>query len=254
MLGENFRHRINQTGEIVTSSVGGATTLHRTMRRLAPRIDVILGLAAVFLAASFVLFGTPVGLGLLFSGSAIGVLGVALAGLSWARQRSLRVLRATLQTTVENDATPCISADRNGFVVYANEAALSRFGPISGGSIVAILAELVASPGPLVRRIQAVADEQGRASEELALRRGTLRLQAHKVAADCLLWRFDDVQDRSMSTGVAAETLAIPMFVHAKSGNVPFMNEAMVRTLGRRDEELHTVDSDLPVRSGGKHK
>ena len=33
------------------------------MRRLAPRIDVILGLAAVFLAASFVLFGTPVGLG-----------------------------------------------------------------------------------------------------------------------------------------------------------------------------------------------
>ncbi|MEL7459322.1 MAG: ATP-binding protein [Pseudomonadota bacterium] len=223
------------------------------MRRLAPRIDVILGLAAAFLAVSFVLQGSPVGLGFLFSGAAIGALGLALAALSWARQRSLRLLRATLANTIENDATPCVSADRNGFVVYANEAAVSRFGPVSDGSIVTILAELVASPGPLVRRIQAIAEEQGRAAEDLTLRRGTLRLQAHKIAADCLLWRFDDAQDRLTSTGAGPESLAIPMFVHTKSGDVPYMNDAMVRMLGQSADTLEAIVSDLPIRSGGNH-
>ncbi|MEO1239830.1 MAG: ATP-binding protein, partial [Pseudomonadota bacterium] len=237
----------------MTTSVGVATTLHRTMRRLSPRIDVVIVLAALLLAGSFLLQGSAAGLGFLFSGAAIGTLGAVLAGLSWARQRNLHMLRATLASTVENDVTPCISADQSGFIVYANGAAHARFGPMSGGSIVGVLADLVASPGPLVRRIQASAEENGRAVEDLALRRGTLQVEAQKVAADCLLWRFVDGEERLTPPATSVESLGIPMLVAAKDGGVSFMNEALIRTVGRRPDTLDAVITDLPVRSGGNH-
>ena len=197
--------------------------------------------------------GTPVGLGLLFAGGSIGTLGLFLAALSWSRQRALRLLRATLASTVDKDPTPCISADRDGFVVYANEAAIDRFGTLAGASIVSVLSSLVAAPGPMIRRMQALAEEEGTATEEFTLRRGALRLQVHGVAADCLLWRFDDLKDRASAGGVTAETLGIPMLVHTASGEVSFMNEAMVRLLGRREDSLDAIVADGPVRSGANH-
>ncbi|MEL7026036.1 MAG: ATP-binding protein [Pseudomonadota bacterium] len=230
-----------------------ATTVHRVTKRLAPRVDVLLGIAAACVAVSVLVWGTTFGAALLFAGAGIGCLGAALATLSWTRQRGLRRLRSTLSRIVDHDTTPCLSADRDGFIVYANIAAMDRFTPQAGSSIVSVLSELVASPGPMVRRLQAAAEEAGAISEDLATRRGTLRLQVHTIGSDCFLWRLDDVKDRASPSGVAAETLAVPMFVYSRSGSISFKNEALDRLVGRTVETLDEFITDLPIRSGGLH-
>ncbi len=237
----------------MTTTADAVTTAHRTMRRIAPRIDVLAGVAAACVALSVPFQGNFVGLFLLATGLGIGGLAFCLGIMVWARNRTLRRLRLMLGEVVAYDPTPSLAADRDGMLVHANQAAFDRYAPNAGASVPSVLANLVASPMPLVRRLQTRAEENGRAIETVALRRGTLRLGVQKLPGDCFLWKFDERSDGHASD-LAASQLSLPMCVVAKDESLASVNEAMQRLVGSAPQKLEDLIIDLPLRSGGLHQ
>ncbi len=189
---------------------------------------------------------------LLFAGGAVAALGGLVAIVGWARQRHLRGLRSILSRVVENDAVPCLAADAEGRLIHANAAARERYAPAGDATLVSVVSDLVASPGPLLHRLRARAEDAGAATEDVVLRRGYLRLAVHALGADCSLWRLEDMADRPTARG-DGETISLPMFTITKAGTVPTTNEAFCRLVGPRREQLSDIVADPPVRSGAVH-
>ncbi|MDJ1007100.1 MAG: ATP-binding protein [Paracoccaceae bacterium] len=233
--------------------VGPASTLVRAAVDVAPRLDVLAALAGACLVGSMVLDGSTGGMVLLFAGSAVATLGIAVGLAQWGRQRHLRGLRAILSRVVDHDAAPSLTAKADGRVIHANAAAIARFAPESGATIVSVLSGLVASPGPLLHRLRTAAEATGAASEDITLRRGFLRVSVHSVGADSYLWRLEDIADRP-SSGPGAEAIGLPMFTVTKAGTVPLMNDALRRLIGPGAEQVSDIVADLPIRSGMVHR
>jgi len=235
----------------VLNPSGPVGTLARSAVDLAPRVDVLAGLAGICLVFAMLLGGSTAGLVMTFAAGAMAAL-AGLVGLAlWARQRHLRNLRAILGRVVEKDPSPCLATVADGTIVHANEAARQRFGPGADATVLHVLGDLVALPGPLVHRLGAAAEAAGSASESVALRRGRLHVAVQAIGADCYLWRFDDMADRPGA--VAGEGIGLPMFTLTKSGEVPMVNEALRHLIGRPGEELSDILADPPLKSGTVH-
>ena len=231
---------------------GATASLARSAIDIAPRVDVLVGLAGLCLLAAMLLGETHAGLVMLFSGGAVAALAGVVAVVGWMRQRHLRGLRAILSEVVDKDATPCLSADVEGRIIHANAAARQRFEPGNEATVVSVLSDLVAAPGPLLHRLRGGAEANGFASEDVTVRRGFLRVAVHAIGADCYLWRLEDQADRS-GAGAFGEGIGLPMFTVTKAGTVPSMNGALVRLLGQRKAQLDEIVADPPLRSGGVH-
>lgn len=222
------------------------------MRRLAPRFDVVALIGAVCFMTAVLMQGTTLGLAFLFAGAGVGLLAVFLGLAGWTRRRTLDRLRTLLAEIVEQDGAPTLTADANGRIVHANRAALDRFGVRDGTLLIGALSDLIASPTTLIRKLQWAAAETGLASETVVLRRGQLKISAHRIAADCFLWRLEDVADRAVD-GYSTDAIAIPMFVYSKNGAVTYMNDALLRIIGEPVETLDRLVLDGPIRPGAIH-
>ncbi len=178
-----------------------------------------------------------------------GVLTLADRRRGVMRSRDLR----TVARFVDHDAAPSFTTDAEGRISHMNGAATERFGKKSGQTLVAVLGGLFASPSAILHRLQTRADAGGTAREDVALRRGHLRMSVHRIEANGYLWRFEDLVDRGVMMR-GAESFNMPMLTASKSGTVLFMNDASRRFLGAPQKQLDRIVADLPIRPGDRHR
>jgi len=227
----------------VAGSVG--VGLARALERRLPILGVAVGLAGVGLLA-------PEGMARLAVWSVSGTLAFAVVLLDLSARVADGLRRrhaARLHALVSDDAAPCFASDDTGRVLYRNRAADTRFGRGDAQTLVATLGDVFAHPSAVLYRLQSRAANVGFAREDLATRRGQVRLSVHRSAPGYFLWRFEEFADRG-GQGRGADGLSLPMLVAGRTGAVLYANEAMRRLLGTRPRALDRVFTEQPLRSG----
>lgn len=164
---------------------------------------------------------------------------------AWWRRRQA----ARLHALVAEDAAPCFASDDAGQVLFRNRAAETRFGRGGAQTVLATLGDVFAHPSSVMYRLQSRAANLGFAREDLATRRGLVRLSVHRSAPGHFLWRFEEFADRG-GQARGSDGITLPMLVVGRSGAVLYANDAMRRLLGTRPRALDRVFPDLPLRSG----
>ncbi|MDB5664830.1 MAG: response regulator [Cypionkella sp.] len=167
----------------------------------------------------------------------------------WFELRGAQQTEARLIALVGLDATPCFTTDQQGQIGFQNTAAQHRFGATHSGTLISALKDHFAAPSAVLYRLQARASHSGSAREDVATRRGHLRLSVHQVTPSRYLWRLEEFQDRS-TAGRGADSLSLPMLTANKAGVVLFTNDAMRRLLGGRPKRLDRVFTSTTLHSG----
>ncbi len=162
----------------------------------------------------------------------------------WRRRKAARV-----HALVSEDAAPCFASDEGGQVLFRNRAADTRFGRGGAQTVLATLGDMFAHPSSVMYRLQSRAANLGFAREDLATRRGLVRLSVHRSAPGHYLWRFEEFADRA-GQARGSDGITLPMLVVGRSGAVLYANDAMRRLLGSRPRALDKVFADLPLQSG----
>lgn len=195
-------------------------------------------------------------LAVLVAGLSFAALAVLVQLLSARHKRGEASMVRMATLLVDEDVSPCFITDIDGELTYSNGAGLARFEGREARTLVALLGDMFASPASVLYRLQNRAQASGAASENVVLRKGTLRLSVHRIGANHFLWRFEEREgtETSAGTGRSGETIGLPMLTVAKSGTILFMNEALRRLLGGRETTLDRVFTDLPLRPGAVHQ
>lgn len=209
-------------------------------RGLSLRAAWLLGAAAISLGLALLAQERAAQASLVTAGLALAGLALLVRGIAWAgRWREAR-LAARLALLVGKDVAPCFSTDELGQILFRNASAIVRFGDNAAATLVAVLHEQFVSPAAVLFRLQSRAASAGAAREDVATRRGHMRLSVHRVATGRFLWRIEEFQDRSPA-GRGAEGLSLPMVVVNRAGVVLFSNEAMRKLLGERPKRLDRI-------------
>ncbi|MEM9972379.1 MAG: ATP-binding protein, partial [Pseudomonadota bacterium] len=158
-----------------------------------------------------------------------------------------------MEEIAESDPSPCFGTSTDGVIEYQNTAAVENFGETVGENLTAALGGVLASPDEVVERLSADAEQFGSGREDVALRRGQLRLAVHRIGGSGLLWRVD-----GPSVGAVAAQfdggISLPMLTVSREDTIIFMNDALRRLTGARKKTLSEVVEDLPIRSGDAHR
>ncbi|WP_299508602.1 ATP-binding protein, partial [Cypionkella sp.] len=185
----------------------------------------------------------------LTGGLTFSALAVLQQSSGWFELRGAQQTEARLIALVGLDATPCFTTDQQGQIGFQNTAAQHRFGATHSGTLISALKDHFAAPSAVLYRLQARASHSGSAREDVATRRGHLRLSVHQVTPSRYLWRLEEFQDRS-TAGRGADSLSLPMLTANKAGVVLFTNDAMRRLLGGRPKRLDRVFTSSTLHSG----
>lgn len=233
-----------------------ALTLHpaaTTADRLLPHTKLLLAAALASAAAALTVPWPMAVTPLLGVAGGLGMLAVLAMTLSWRQQRSRRALLRQTARFVGRDESPGFLTDLEGVVSYHNVAATDRFGQRRGAALADVLGDYIASPRSLLTRLQLRARAVGSAREPVTMRWGQVRLSAHFIRPDAVLWRIEDIAERT-GPGRSGDGISLPMLTVSNSGTVLYTNEALRRLVGGREASLDRIISDLPVRSGGIHR
>ncbi|OYU39319.1 MAG: hybrid sensor histidine kinase/response regulator [Pseudorhodobacter sp. PARRP1] len=185
----------------------------------------------------------------LAAGLTFAALAMVQQSSGWMATRRQNLLEARLIALVGLDATPCFTSDAHGQISYQNAAAGTRFGPAAGGTLISVLKDHFAAPSAVLYRLQTRASHSGAAREDVATRRGHMRLSVHRLTEARFLWRLEEFQERG-SAGRGAESLSLPMLTANKAGVVLFTNDSMRRLLGGRPKRLDRVFTSTNLHSG----
>jgi len=132
--------------------------------------------------------------------AAAGVL-IAVVMIGWLGTRCIDWLSArrskAVQDLVAQDIIASLLTDTTGEVVFSNAAATARFGDTSGQPLASALRAVLADPAPVLLRLRQKAALTGRATEDIVIRRGHLRITALQLDSGGLLWRCQDIAERS---------------------------------------------------------
>ncbi|MCM2562439.1 ATP-binding protein [Lutimaribacter sp. EGI FJ00015] len=178
----------------------------------------------------------------------LGAMAIAALLAIWHRQRQRHTL-AMIDACVAHDAMPTFVTFVDGTIRTRNKAATRL--SAQAATLAAALERNMASPGAVLLRVQGRAMSDGRASEDVVSRGGHTRITAHMLDDTLLLWRFEDMTDR---TPAARGSIALPLLTVGRSGTVLSMNEAARRLVGDRCKSLDRIFPDLPVRPGHVQK
>ncbi len=169
----------------------------------------------------------------------------------WLRLRSDIKQEQRLIALISHDAAPCFATDAFGQIGFQNISAQDRFAVQAGATLVSALKDHFASPAAVLYRLQTRAAHAGAAREDVATRRGHLRLSVHRVSDRQFLWRLEEFLDRaSPGASRGVESLSLPMLTANKSGVVLFTNDAMRRLLGGRPKRLDRIFTSTALHSG----
>lgn len=208
-------------------------------------ILLALGLGAVLgglmLSRSLLAHGlVALGVGLL-TASGVVLYGQILRGI---RQRARRRLAADF---LAHDPALCFATDDLGRISYANAPAARRLDPAMGATLASALQDLLGNPGTTLNRMQIRAEATGGAIEEIATRRGHVRLAVTDLGQGCFAWRVEEFLDSRLRIST---TIPLPMLTAGRSGAILSMNEAARNFVGGRVRSLSEVFPRHPLRSG----
>lgn len=214
---------------------------------------VLLALLGVgFVTASLSLSLTTLGTPLLYVGTGILTAAIWVFGSSAMQVRSRIALGRAVAGFVEADHVPSVVTNIEGQVIALNPAAQNQFGDAVGRPLIELMGAALASPGPLMRRLQDLAEESGKACETVTLRKGQLRLAVHKIGPGSFLWRYEETTDARLADR-AGDGIEIPMLTVSSVGRVLYMNEPMHDLVGQQ-KTLDRIIEDLPVRPNDAHR
>ena len=220
-----------------------------TARGLAPRAWLLLAAAIGCLIAAIFARDADIRLLTVMSGMSLAALVLMIRVLvAWRNWRVRRQERGLIRL-VGRDVTPCFTTDDVGRICYQNQAAQARFAALDEPTLLAALGDFFASPASVLYRLQTRARNTGAAREDVATRRGHVRLSVQSVGPERFLWRLEEFADRG-GTGRGAESLSLPMLIANKAGVVLFTNEAMRRLLGQRPKRLDRIFAGDVTASG----
>ncbi|MFT4959902.1 MAG: two-component system cell cycle sensor histidine kinase/response regulator CckA [Paracoccaceae bacterium] len=175
----------------------------------------------------------------------------ALVGIHFRMQRRQRnVAMNSLSDFIDRDATPSFITDEEGGVQIQNTAAVSRFHDSQSESLAGILRAVFANPSAVLYRLKCRAKIDGSAREDVVSWLGHVRLAVHQMSDQSLLWRIEDMPQRSLQLGRSADSLPVPMMTVGRSGAILFMNDAARILVGDRAKALDRLFTSLPVRPG----
>ena len=225
----------------------------RTALALRPRA-VILALAAVVAFGATFLATTPVAQLALFGASVTAATLFALVtGLSALASRRADRLHRRAERVVAEDPAPCLVTDAEGAVVALNAAAeAARRDPQDRSTMSRFLSGRFANPAAVAERLRARAASVGSAREDVASRRGHLRVTVHRLGAAGFLWRVDELE-ADPRRGSEAPAEALPTLTASRGGTILNMNEPMRRLVGGRAKTLDRVFRDKAIVSGRPH-
>ncbi|MFN4171325.1 MAG: ATP-binding protein [Pseudorhodobacter sp.] len=221
----------------------------QTARALAGRLWLLLGAAIACLTTAWFATHVETRLTALMAGATFVALILVIRGIGLVQKFRRRRLAGVIAKMVGTDASPCFVTDETGEITFHNAAAVERFGPVPGATLVGTLKDFFASPASVLFRLQSRARQQGSSREDVVTRRGHTRLSVHAVSEGFFLWRLEEFSERS-GLGRGAETLSLPMMVVNKAGVVLFTNEAMRRLVGMRPKRLDRVFTSPTLHSG----
>ena len=224
----------------------------RTALALRPRALILAGAAAVAFAAAFVA-STPVAQLALLGASATALsLFALITGLAAFHARRAGNLRRQAIRIVAEDPTPCLVTDAEGAVVGVNEAArAARADPADRVTVSRFLAGRFANPAAITERLRERAAADGAAREDVASRRGLLRVTVSRLSSAGFLWRVDEIG--AGESQVDAEADALPTLTASRAGTILRMNEAMRQLVGGRARTLDRIFRDKAIVSGRPH-
>ncbi|WP_299965746.1 ATP-binding protein [uncultured Roseobacter sp.] len=180
--------------------------------------------------------------------AAVALVAISLTLVVLARrfERGKAARVANIFAVIEKDSATGVLTDLEGTVLAANTAARTRFGDGMSETLAATLSTTLANPSGLLFRLRGRADEDGAAREDIATRRGHLRLSVHLAGPETYLWRLEDIAAAAQATDVPV----LPMILVGRDGAVQHMNEAANRVVGGRVRRLEELFVQLPVMPG----
>ncbi|MEM9343409.1 MAG: ATP-binding protein [Pseudomonadota bacterium] len=221
----------------------------------APLLQVfqLVAFGAGCLIAGLMLPHAPLATAVAYAGAGLIAAAAFLKAYDWTveRRRTQRV--SSLEAIADSDPSPCFGTAADGTIEYQNEAAIAQFGETVGEKLTAALGGVLASPDEVVARLIADADQFGSGREEVALRRGQLRLSVHQIGVNGLLWRVDGPSGGAMASRFDGG-ISLPMMTVSREDSVIYMNDALRRLAGGRRKALSEIVQDLPIRSGDAHQ
>ncbi|MBS1303751.1 response regulator [Loktanella sp. SALINAS62] len=159
-------------------------------------------------------------------------------------------IQRAFQTLLHLDHGSAYLARTDGRIVFANAAAISRFGDVQDDHLATALGRIVASPEVILATLQDTAARDGLAKEDIVTRSGNYRLSHMPVEPGLDLWRLDDLGQSSQSLGRAADILTLPMLTAGPSDTVLYLNDAFRRLLGERPKSVRDIFGQTPPVSG----
>jgi two-component system cell cycle sensor histidine kinase/response regulator CckA len=183
----------------------------------------------------------------LLSGLSLGMIAVLLLLQNRIRGWTSKLGLAQLAELIGNDMAPSLVSGPDGRVLYRNAAAQNQLGAEDPETVAAALRMTLANPGQVLFRIETRAKAMGSAFEDVVTRDGHLRISAHSIGQDRLLWRIETAEERAQKSD-----LAIPVPVITLGGNdaVILMNKAARDMLGKGVRTLDRICLSLPLISG----
>ena len=228
----------------------------RTALALRPRALILAAAAAVAFAATFLATTPATQLALFGASVTAATLFAVVTGLSALHARRAGRLQRAAARAVAEDPAPCLVTDPEGEVVSLNAAARTvRTEASDRRSVSRYLSERFANPASVTERLRARAAILGSAREDVASRRGHLRVSVHRLGGSGFLWRLDELA--AAEFGVAAPedapAEALPVLTASRGGTILHMNEPMRRLIGGRAKTLERVFRDKAIVSGRPH-
>lgn len=215
------------------------------------RLVAILMLAAACLGVSFLL--TPQGL-ISDVFTAAGLTLICVTGLvsihSRIQKQHRNAAMNSLSDFIDRDATPSFVTDEEGLVQVQNTAAHSRFHDSQSETLAGVLRAIFSNPSAVLYRLKCRAKLDGSAREDVVSRLGHVRIAVHQMGDQSLLWRIEDMPERSAQSGRSADSLPVPMMTVGRSGAILFMNDSARVLVGDRVKALDRLFTSLPVRPG----
>lgn len=167
----------------------------------------------------------------------------------WAQNRGAEWHAINLHRAIGTDPVPCVLTDQQGLILYQNAAAIERFQVGIGTPLSLALQAHFASPGVVVFRLQAQISRAGYAHEQVVSAKKHLRLSAHQMAPDRLLWRYEETA-AGHASAFGGDGLSLPILTANADGCVLYANTALVQVLGTAPNRLDQVFATPNPRAG----
>ncbi len=220
----------------------------------ALRIAPVFYIAIACFTGAFFIPHTTVSLGLVMGAGILALTGLVLLvqrGLIARRGRRFDVVATKL---VVQDPEQAFLTDATGQIHFANKAVERRFGACVGRKLEDVFADIWAHPAPVLQRLHMRAATVGSGKEDIMTRAGHFRLSVSCLTDNRFLWRFDELDDRSVPGTRATDWSRLPALTVGATGVVLYANDALRTMIGCRPENLLDVIEDLPICSGDVHR